>query len=1687
MAKHRKRIFCLLAAFMLLITNSSIMSVFAEEDTAKSTDTVRLESSDEAASSTETTPTSSTAPAGKTNPVGKSRPAAEMDTTSKSGSVSDNTASVTKKDVDISPGSAEIDLKAGAGERTIYFDAARSKVNYSGNDSNMAGKVIRKPNSIPSTAAGSKVYYYAWKSTDASDSVNGEMTKESSYTSGANTWADVWSVSLDAGYDRIVFASYSVTSTGDYQEGGTCTTELTIPSTLTNPCFYADNGDQCVYEWQWKNGSQIANPADKRRDGSWNEVHKITTDGNEITYTAAATGAEVRANDKLYVNTTFFDYFSDIELNGVDRGTIATGPSGTTPTLGYTNRTYVTHNLFNRALSDYYREKNVETPLYFGHFQWKQNSEGTYFKSIGNDLDLLGYDDRDMFYHNNNSEYRKDCPQCNEEGASTHSHATDVATQGLVDSSLSADDKLLMSDTHAPFFDTDFLTGANSYNTTLGKIYPSVYFPFTKINDYWTFDSKATNLRMTYDDANDRYFLKESTDPIKGYTNGYPTANSNFFPFDDADTSGNTNALNYGFGMKMEINFRLTPDGTIIKDTSGNSQDITFNFSGDDDIWIFIDGKLALDMGGGHGVVTGELNFRNKIATVSKIKTSNGEDTAVEKSFTLKGDNTDQHTLTMYYMERGLWESNMYVSFNFPDNNVFSVEKEVDTTGIDSLFTNNTNFKDNVKNLVFDMDIRNLATHYGPRTVDEMIQLASGVGFIMRQESISDYGSVTSGKAEPANGAKYNLFARGSNGSETLVEEDSRVANNVIGLKDKQLAKLTNKFRRGSYIVVTEKTSSMMKTLSGLSGDAAEQLLTDVFDTKYTIYSKDVEVSQADLQGDTYWVTGSSLSSLKDRPGVAANDGRKEKLVSGAKDMNGTPITHTTITEMPENAILFRNYIDTDSETIEMDLRLKYTNSFKTGAIAITKAQADGSAALNPNTSYSFTVTFDNVAGLKLEDTLDASYQVTDDNKIQQTFTLKSGETKTFTGIPAGTEYTISEAAPTDGSTLKSVTDSLASGTAPTGVGKDTATISAANVVSGTVTADESTSTVQTFTFYNHKEAPIGTGAIAVTKAQATGSANLNADTGYRFTVTFDNVTDSHWKDTLDSSYQVTGDKIQKTFTLKLGERQTFTGIPAGTEYTISEAAPTDGSTLKLVTDSLASGTAPTGVGKDTATISTANVVSGTVTADESTSTVQTFTFYNYKEATIETGAIAVTKAQAAGSANLNANTGYRFTVTFDNVTDSHWKDTLDSSYQVTGDKIQKTFTLKLGERQTFTGIPAGTEYTISEAAPTDGSTLKLVTDSLASGTAPTGVGKDTATISAANVVSGTVTADESTSTVQTFTFYNYKEATIETGAIAVTKAQAAGSADLNADTGYRFTVTFNNVTDSTWKDTLDSSYQVTGGNTVQKTFTLKLGERQTFTGIPAGTEYTISEATPTDGSTLKLVTDSLASATAPAGVGKDTATISAANVVSGTVTADQSTSTVQTFTFYNMKEKTPDPEPKTTSIKITKVDSGDSDKTLSGAVFRLVKLTSDGSVDNGFAAQELTTPKSGVITFSNLSDGTYRLTEAKAPSGYVQLKNPATIVIKDGKYTLENNGERTITNNTISFIIKNNKQTNPPKENPPKENPPKDTPKASTPPAKIFSLPKTGGIGTILYTLIGVACMGGVIVFFYMKKKKKA
>ena len=124
----------------------------------------------------------------------------------------------------------------------------------------------------------------------------------------------------------------------------------------------------------------------------------------------------------------------------------------------------------------------------------------------------------------------------------------------------------------APFFDKDFLNGNNSKNTVLGKVYENVTFPFVKKGMYWTFDSADDevgnkNLQLKYDDT-DKYFLQSNTNPVRGRTTTAETSDGNYFPLNSSDQSGDASRdqsgdasrLNYGFGQKFDLKFRLTSD-----------------------------------------------------------------------------------------------------------------------------------------------------------------------------------------------------------------------------------------------------------------------------------------------------------------------------------------------------------------------------------------------------------------------------------------------------------------------------------------------------------------------------------------------------------------------------------------------------------------------------------------------------------------------------------------------------------------------------------------------------------------------------------------------------------------------------------------------------------------------------------------------------------------------------------------------------------------------------------------------------------------------------------------------------------------------------------------------------------------------------------------------------------------------
>ena len=209
--------------------------------------------------------------------------------------------------------------------------------------------------------------------------------------------------------------------------------------------------------------------------------------------------------------------------------------------------------------------------------------------------------------------------------------------------------------------------------------------------------------------------MKSTDTEVKGRTADRVTSNGNYFPLNSSDQSGDASKLNYGFGQKFDLKFRLTSDGKVV-DSENNKVPIEFNFSGDDDVWVFIDGQLVLDVGGDHDVVEGTIDFANKTATVNRVKNSNsnngGDDRVIKdvvKDFSDILDKADyftkEHTLTMFYMERGLWESNMKITFNFPQENKLSVEKEVDTTGANDIF------KKALADVgTFDFEIKNLAT-----------------------------------------------------------------------------------------------------------------------------------------------------------------------------------------------------------------------------------------------------------------------------------------------------------------------------------------------------------------------------------------------------------------------------------------------------------------------------------------------------------------------------------------------------------------------------------------------------------------------------------------------------------------------------------------------------------------------------------------------------------------------------------------------------------------------------------------------------------------------------------------------------------------------------------------------------------------------------------------------------------------
>ena len=632
------------------------------------------------------------------------------------------------------------------GATRIYYDATFSKMALNGDTGDF---------SIPK-ANNSETIYFRIKGGDGVKSESGTLVKD-----GTNE--NLYYVDIPQGYNLIIFSGEKINGDGETKGHGLSTAWLPIPTDDKN-CFYADTNDDAVYKDTTRGGYWA--PKGTLRDAeTWK---KTGTTGTKVVDIKSVPFTE-KPNTK-YVTSTLYDYYTDYELNGKNRKNYDNDNA-------VNQRHWVPFRQFDQAISDYYQsyvDKNTEKPIiypiYTGHFQ--PSGWNTPFSAVAEKLNLYGWaENYQIFIAANNSNF----------DTKNRDKKNSYAFQGIVADKRDSDGDIVMNGTtlKEPHFNEKFLTSQNSKNAKLGEVYHNVEFPFTQEEvfvepeqngqkkgegiKYWWFDSSITSLYLRKDTKSDQLYLgNDSTGETNAkYKAEYKSDKSHnvdsasnpdnvstpygFFPFNENTTSKSAVNYNYGYGAKLEIPFTLTSTGTV-KDDYKNDIPIRFYFSGDDDVWVFIDDQLVLDIGGAHAKVSGVLEFDQRdgkkdtvTSYVSRVKNNktrvDGADygaedcdehnytTATEityldktetyyKNASVHIDNlsTGKHTLTMYYMERGMWESNMAVAFNFPDNNELQVQKEVDLSKVD------TDFKNCFKNQkIFNFTIQNQATHYGTK------------------------------------------------------------------------------------------------------------------------------------------------------------------------------------------------------------------------------------------------------------------------------------------------------------------------------------------------------------------------------------------------------------------------------------------------------------------------------------------------------------------------------------------------------------------------------------------------------------------------------------------------------------------------------------------------------------------------------------------------------------------------------------------------------------------------------------------------------------------------------------------------------------------------------------------------------------------------------------------------------------
>lgn len=1101
------------------------------------------------------------------------------------------------------------------GRKTIYFDATLSSYGYEGEGLQQQ----------PMPGSNKKMYCFLTDSASIVTSQEMTLVKADPATPDPATDRQLWSYTIPDGktYTAVQFSATDNQDATAQDNKTKVYTTAELPPTLTEPCFFADDGDPSAYS----QGTVF-------RGGYWGEkdsLHDAESGKSATIVDIDNSGKFTQQAGTKYITSTLYDYYTDYELNGLNRDIAPTVDGGT-------QRGYVTFEQFDRALSSAYsKSDNVKYPLYTGHFE--PTGGNAPFSTVAGGMKLCGWGDPNgdpaqralynTFMAVNNSTYDDEGNKIQNDYSRTfqglvEDHTSDSTANGLplLRASNSAAPALV-----DPHFNEDFLQGENSFNTVLGKVYKDVSFPFTKDavfksstneNDpeqyaqYWYYDSSKASLYLKQDKGDGKYYLESPKD------NGKPTTHANskninassgathgFFPFNQTVSTVGASQYNYGFGAKLQFDFTLTQDGNVVvKDASGNNTTvpIKFFFSGDDDVWVYIDGKLVLDVGGAHGKASGLLEFGKDNTVTPYVSSNKNTDNDNTMAYTTPASKTvyfnktpitftkttkqaiqlnsklTTHTLTMFYMERGMWDSNMAVAFNFPDSNELQVEKEVNLTNVNDKFK--PLFKDQK---LFTFTLQNLATHYGTKTIDDKTP---------EPKKVSEF-SVKSGDPD------HTIMERGvaPSDSDSQAHKEQTVKwyaqGNDIGSNHRNLR----------YGTIKLNSSLNIENRDYLSFDvyAVQKPGDGVLSTSYLyltlVDDKDRKMG-CDANGEK-----SHLNTMLSGSVVPQNN----QWVTVKLQLSQMPqdeyfdlnhIKEIRIGDDYEREVYFRNFVFTakpvvnktvgfsveqkdipDYGSVNSKTLMPASGAIFTSSVPGSDAQAvdtDGTFDLQSGETVTFTDQFRRGSYISLQETENPALYDTHWEVYENGTLVKAAEESSSVSVASPLPLQGNDTKPNDGRTEKTDSTTVASsynGSKPA---------DANTLVFRSYAAPEEEFPELKVKFTN----TVKVGKLVIEKKEADGETALKGE--YTFTVTFSNIGGIGLGGT---------DGITIPITVPIGESREIKGIPIGTRFQVVEETPADGSSLQRVTCT------------DTnAQFTVNNGVRGTVTDDETKPVTATFT-----------------------------------------------------------------------------------------------------------------------------------------------------------------------------------------------------------------------------------------------------------------------------------------------------------------------------------------------------------------------------------------------------------------------------------------------------------------------------------------------